>query len=198
MSRYQKAFTLLELLVVIAIIGMLSSVVMGSVNSAREKSKAIVAVHMVRDLQKAVISFYLDIGSYPPNCNFGFCNSFNDGFSNRVSAGWTGWKGPYYKVWNASHPWGGHFGYIIVFPGETNDIDLDGTNDYAIVLNDDRFGTSEEDNGGRISLEGMTAIDKILDDGNLATGNVRGNGGGWSFGSFYTSAGEIAVKFDAP
>ena len=38
-------------------------------------------------------------------------------------------------------------------------------------------------------------IDSIFDDGSLSTGNVRGNGNGWS--TQLSAPGEVGLKFDA-
>ena len=49
-----KGFTLIELLVVIAIVGVLSAVVISSLNSAREKAKIIAAKSEISQLIKAI------------------------------------------------------------------------------------------------------------------------------------------------
>ncbi len=50
----RRAFTLIELLVVIAIIGLLSSIVFASVNSAREKAKVAKAKAELRELVRTI------------------------------------------------------------------------------------------------------------------------------------------------
>lgn len=65
-SKNKKGFTLIELLVVISIISILSSVVLTSVNSATQKAKAAFIVSSIRDYVKAIESYYLDNGYYPP------------------------------------------------------------------------------------------------------------------------------------
>jgi type II secretion system protein G len=61
----QKGFTLIELLVVIAIIGILSSVVLASLNSAREKSRDAKRVSDIKQLQLALELYFDTEGNYP-------------------------------------------------------------------------------------------------------------------------------------
>lgn len=60
-----KGFTLIELLVVIAIIGILSSVVLASLNSARKKGRDARRVADLKQLQLALELRYDAAGSYP-------------------------------------------------------------------------------------------------------------------------------------
>lgn len=57
-------FTLIELLVVVAIIGILSSVVIASLNSAREKGKIGAIKSTLKNMQSQAEITYLDTGSY--------------------------------------------------------------------------------------------------------------------------------------
>ncbi len=67
MMKKDKGFTLIELLVVIAIIGILSSVVLASLNSAREKSRDARRISDIKQLQLALELSYDDNGTYPAN-----------------------------------------------------------------------------------------------------------------------------------
>lgn len=68
MTMFKKAnrgFTLIELLVVIAIIGILSSVVLASLNDARQKSRDAKRIADVKQLQLALELYFDSNGSYP-------------------------------------------------------------------------------------------------------------------------------------
>ncbi|PIT91037.1 hypothetical protein COU17_02585 [Candidatus Kaiserbacteria bacterium CG10_big_fil_rev_8_21_14_0_10_49_17] len=64
-KRGTRGFTLIELLVVIAIIGILSSVVLASLNSAREKSRDARRVSDIKQLQLALELYFDSNGGYP-------------------------------------------------------------------------------------------------------------------------------------
>jgi prepilin-type N-terminal cleavage/methylation domain-containing protein len=64
-NKNQKGFTLIELLVVIAIIGLLASVVLLALNSARSKSRDAKRLADMRQLSTALELFYNDMGGYP-------------------------------------------------------------------------------------------------------------------------------------
>jgi prepilin-type N-terminal cleavage/methylation domain-containing protein len=74
MKKYTKGFTLIELLVVIAIIGILASIVLVSLNSARNKGKDARIISDVQQVRTALESGYNGSG-YPDllatnaNCN---------------------------------------------------------------------------------------------------------------------------------
>ena len=61
----KKAFTLIELLVVIAIIGLLSSIVLVSLNGARERARKAKAQAELRQFKSAVEVYRSQNGSYP-------------------------------------------------------------------------------------------------------------------------------------
>jgi prepilin-type N-terminal cleavage/methylation domain-containing protein len=65
--KNKSGFTLVELLVVIAIIGILSSVVLASVRSARNKAYYNRALWEFRNINTALMLYLDDYGTYPPD-----------------------------------------------------------------------------------------------------------------------------------
>jgi len=127
-------FTLIELLVVISVIGLLASMILVSLNSAREKSRVAAAAMTQRQLQKAV-ELYLDqMGFYPPdtgrgwdpgfakplpynldtgadcNVNSGDCPACGHCPTDWITQAQANWRGPYMGTW-PSTPWGGKYDY---------------------------------------------------------------------------------------
>ncbi len=88
-----KGFTLIELLVVISIISLLSSVVLSSLNTARQKSRDARRMSDLRQIQTAV-ELYFDVnGRYPAPASgdgiwSGHCPSYgnNDTYITGISA----------------------------------------------------------------------------------------------------------------
>lgn len=65
MNKRNKGFTLIELLVVIAIIGVLSSIVLSSLNSARQKARDAQRVSDLTQIRTALEMYYHTNGAYP-------------------------------------------------------------------------------------------------------------------------------------
>ena len=61
----KKGFTLIELLVVVAIIGVLATVVLGALGSARVRAQDAKRITIVKQLETALEMYYLDHGDYP-------------------------------------------------------------------------------------------------------------------------------------
>lgn len=64
-KRTSRGFTLIELLVVIAIIGILSSVVLASLNDARQKSRDAKRIADIKQMQLALELYFDSHGTYP-------------------------------------------------------------------------------------------------------------------------------------
>lgn len=73
MKKLQKGFTLIELLVVIAIIGILSSVVLASLNSARNKGADAAAKANLANIRAQAAIFYEEAGTYDDGDEVVFC-----------------------------------------------------------------------------------------------------------------------------
>ena len=66
MKQIKRGFTLIELLVVIAVIGILSAVVLASLNIAREKARDAQRVVNVNQIANAIALYETDSGGVPP------------------------------------------------------------------------------------------------------------------------------------
>jgi len=65
MNSHKKGFTLIELLVVISIIGLLSSIVLASLNGAKTKATDSARFQEVKQLVNALFLYKLDHGQFP-------------------------------------------------------------------------------------------------------------------------------------
>ena len=71
----RKGFTLIELLVVVAIIGLLASVVMANLNTARAKARDAIRVESIRSIQTALELYNTTYGNYPASLLIGSLDS---------------------------------------------------------------------------------------------------------------------------
>jgi len=91
-GRTSQAFTLIELLVVISIVALLSSVVLASLNTARDRGKAAQAAAQLAEIRKVISLYFSDNGVYP--C---FDHNWNDNAEKTWSVSYLKWP---------LNPWG--------------------------------------------------------------------------------------------
>lgn len=90
-----RGFTLIELLVVIAIIGLLSSVVLASLSTARAKARDVNQVQSLKELEKALAIYRSSYGQYPSTGGI-----------------WSGGSTVCHATFGAGHTYTGASGYI--------------------------------------------------------------------------------------
>ncbi len=67
--KLKNGFTLIELLIVIAIVGVLSTIVLASLNTARAKARDSARISNIKEVQKALAIYHSNNGSYPVSAN---------------------------------------------------------------------------------------------------------------------------------
>lgn len=113
----KDGFSLVEILVVIAIIGVLASVVIGPLQSARTKAQIARAQTDLSSVRAALVALHGDTQLYPNGAS-SYCRTTvpSDNEVNLISAnagltanglGWPNWNGPYMP--SSTDPWGGFY-----------------------------------------------------------------------------------------
>lgn len=158
-----RGWTLIELVMVIVLIAILAGTGVIKFNQVIKAGRVSKAVAEVNAIKKALMNFYADTGGFSPDVGAGVDPglAYNRG-------DWSGWNGPYIDAWPDETPWGGYYQY---YYGECEWANKDGTlgNEVLIAI----YGGSTY--GGTMTTEDATAVDELLDDGDLNSGNVRGS-----------------------
>ncbi|GMQ94928.1 MAG: hypothetical protein BMS9Abin13_038 [Patescibacteria group bacterium] len=124
--KNKRGITFIELLVVIAIIGIIASVVLPSLNSARDKAREAHAKAQLRNVRTAIASLEDDTGKWPNGCQPATVSNpeialdaSDAGIKQQPTVGdngtgciWTSedianWKGPYIET--PVDPWGNSY-----------------------------------------------------------------------------------------
>ena len=74
--KRERGFTLIELLVVIAIIGILATIVLISLNTARQKARDTRRISDLRQVALALEMYYDDNGAYPGDAEAATCDDW--------------------------------------------------------------------------------------------------------------------------
>lgn len=187
MYGYSNGFTLIELLVVIVIVAILVLATFFFGVRSLEKAKVAQVLAQITETKRAYALYRTDTRQIPM--------TYGPLDTNPLIAdtGEAGWNGPYtdIRALPMAHPWKGHFGWYGA-GSSPDDRDGNGAVDFIIVLNDDAPGMATIDNSALIPLEAMKLIDKELDDGDLESGIVQGNGADFE-GMLSTEPGELAI-----
>ena len=115
LNRNNKGFTLIELLVVISIIGLLSSVVLTSLTSAKNKARIARSRSDLNQIRTAMILLENDTGLHPAKISTDPCVQNPEVYFDSCEAGiqctdggFPGWNGPYMNAVPLD-PWGTNY-----------------------------------------------------------------------------------------
>ncbi len=116
--KKSKGFTLLELLIVIAIIGILSSIVVSSMNNAREKGQISKVEQELQSIKTAMEMMQIDTDEWPGHQTPFEINTGSDNEIENITGSTAGlagtdgvypnWQGPYI-IQDIVDPWGNYY-----------------------------------------------------------------------------------------
>ena len=173
---WRKGFTLIELIVVIAIIAILAAIIAPNAFKAIEKSKTSATLGELTSIKTGALSYFADIGGYPPSCNTpALCSQIatvagNATFIQQSNPVTPGWDGPYLQKWPIASKFNGNYNWNNTANTQTFNTGNPANERYVQVT-----GTATS-----MSTNVVNAMDRAMDGGttiNLTGGELRGTVG---------------------